>query len=284
MKLYIYIAYKSVWYLSSSAGVLADGVFVNVLDDSGDMKSSLAFFYYRGGPFRTTPPLVKIENATFYRHHPATVQSGNPVLFPDFSFCLSCDVINRKKSQVWAVVGPSNSGKTTLLEILKGQHLCVPPTARSFPHLGTIGQRQDTRLLDKRDLRLRSLSKAVQYVGFGAKEDKFGGGAARGAYLAARYESRREVTDFSLEDYLKGHTDLNPADEDLNEYQKARDKDWFARTVKLMRLGDLLELPVSNLSNGQTRRARIAKALMERPRLMLLDEPFRKMAPIRSQY
>ena len=36
----------------------------------------------------------------------------------------------------------------------------------------------------------------------------------RSGYLAARYESRREKTDFSLLDYLAGKTELNP-DENL---------------------------------------------------------------------
>ena len=244
------------------------------------MRASRSLLYYRGGPYQSTPPLVQIEHATFYRHHPATVKVGNPPLFQNLSFNLSCDVINRKRTAVWAIVGPSNSGKTTLLEILRGGHLCVPPTARSFPHLGTIGQRPDVRLLDKRDLRLRSPVKAIQYVGFGGKGDKLGQNDTQGAYLAARYESRREATDFSLEDYLKGYTDLNPADEQLNEYQKGRDKTTFQRAVKLMKLHDLLDLPVSRLSNGQTRRARIAKALMGRPRLMLLDEPFLGIDPL----
>jgi ABC-type molybdenum transport system ATPase subunit/photorepair protein PhrA len=38
-------------------------------------------------------------------------------------------------------------------------------------------------------------------------------------------------------------------------------------------LKHLLDLPLVALSNGQTRRARIVKALLAQPELLLLDEP-----------
>ena len=45
-----------------------------------------------------------------------------------------------------------------------------------------------------------------------------------------------------------------------------------ALTVQ-MNLTSLLDLPLISLSNGQTRRARIVKAILDNPELLLLDEP-----------
>jgi len=97
----------------------------------------------------------------------------------------------------------------------------------------------------------------------------------RGAYLSARYESRREETDFSVRDYLIGHTQLNAIQRDLSE---AEENDLEA-VIEQLNLQKLLSMPVSNLSNGQTRRARIAKALMARPEVLLLDGPFMGLDP-----
>jgi len=47
----------------------------------------------------------------------------------------------------------------------------------------------------------------------------------------------------------------------------------FNTLVKEMHLDQLLDLPLIALSNGQMRRARIVKAVLRKPELLLLDEP-----------
>jgi len=47
----------------------------------------------------------------------------------------------------------------------------------------------------------------------------------------------------------------------------------FNTLVKEMDLDQLLDLPLIALNNGQMRRARIVKAVLRKPELLLLDEP-----------
>jgi ABC-type molybdenum transport system ATPase subunit/photorepair protein PhrA len=47
----------------------------------------------------------------------------------------------------------------------------------------------------------------------------------------------------------------------------------FEELTEKLGLKHLLDLPLVALSNGQTRRARIVKALLEQPEILLLDEP-----------
>ncbi|RMX88468.1 hypothetical protein D0869_01607 [Hortaea werneckii] len=205
--------------------------------------------------------VINIDNGTFFKQYPSPDHppSSNPSLLRDLNFLLPSDTTGN--IQKWSIISPSSLARTTFLQILAGQHICIPPHARTYPYLSEISQ---------------SPQHAIKYVGFDAeRESSVGGTSVRGAYLSARYESRREETDFSVRDYLMGQTELNP----LESSESDADRHALEEVVDRLSLRGLLSMPVANLSNGQTRRARIAKALMARPEVLLLDGPFMGLDP-----
>ncbi|KAI9930599.1 hypothetical protein ASPWEDRAFT_171224 [Aspergillus wentii DTO 134E9] len=220
------------------------------------------------------PPLIHIQDGTFYQTYPTPDDSSNgvnPPIFPNLNFVLpsekSTSRSKKNAAQSWAVIG--SSGKSDFLDILRGQYISIPPTSRSYPYLLSDE-------ITQKDPSLRIVSNAIQSIGFSGEGSEAIGGT-RGAYLSARYESHREETDWTVRQYLKGQTSLNPMEGE--EDGKIHDTKLLNQVIANLKLEELLDMPVANLSNGQTRRARIAKALLGKPELLLIDDPFMGLDP-----
>ncbi|KAI5201042.1 hypothetical protein AUEXF2481DRAFT_4120 [Aureobasidium subglaciale EXF-2481] len=201
----------------------------------------------------TSALIIRIKDATIYKD--VLDQDKASPLFNNVNFTLS------GKNEHWAIIARNSSLRTDFLQMLHGRYLCTPPDARTYPQFTA---------------RQIPLQQAIGYIGFDAERDGLGGTAVKGAYMSQRYEAHREVTDWSLLNYLEGNTDLNA----LEKPADSLDTQLLAKIVKSLDLEPLLQLPVSNLSNGQTRRARIAKALLAKPELLLLNAPFMGMDPV----
>lgn len=224
------------------------------------VNPSLRALSIRYNSTSTKPPIIRIKDATFYRHHPASRTSQpNPELFKNLNYELPSFPA---QPEHWAILGAGGSGKTTLLQILRGQHLSFPPRARSYPYL-------NSREIEQKNHELRIPSRAIEFVGFGGEQGVNAAQGTRGAYLSARYESLKEATDWTVLDYLQGHTELNPSEEDR---AKQVNPQTLKEVVHDLRLEELVDMPVANLSNGQTRRAKVAKAILGQPEVLLLDE------------
>ncbi|KAF2631074.1 ABC transporter-like protein [Macroventuria anomochaeta] len=218
-------------------------------------------------------PIVKIANGTFYRQHPESKPAPgqdappNPPLFPDLSLSLPSF---STPNQHWAILSPSSNIRTAFLQLLRGQFLCFPPTARTYPYLLSPE-------ITEKNPRLRYPDQAIEYVGFDVERKAFGG-----AYLSARYESLKEEGDFTLKRYLTGIVTLNPGEEELKA--KSVDEEVTRQVMKDLELERFLDKPVNMLSNGQSRRARIGKALLTRPEVLCLDAPFIGLDPVVTQH
>ncbi|WP_126428379.1 ABC transporter ATP-binding protein [Brevibacillus marinus] len=137
----------------------------------------------------------------------------------------------------WSLVGLNGSGKTTLLNIINGY---IWPTKGEVSVLGEKFGRCD----------LRELRKQIGWVSSSLQERLYGQQTAEEIVLSGKFAS------IGLYDHI--------AEEDREQ---------AAELLASFGCAPLLQRPYETLSQGERQKVLIARALMAKPRLLILDEP-----------
>ncbi len=179
---------------------------------------------------------------TVFELQNATVVRDKRPVFDDFNWVM-------REGEAWAVVGPTGSGKSTLAEALLGRHALGGGSLR-WP------------LLD----RLRAAGRRVDYPSQVVARVTFKEDSRLFSYAGRYYQQRFEFADsdsdapLSLDRFLRTGTAATDAER--------------AAVCERFGIAGLVAQPFMTLSNGQTRRARLARAMLAKPELLVLDDPF----------
>jgi len=150
-----------------------------------------------------------------------------------------------RHGEQWAVIGPSGSGKTVLAHTLMGRHFSSGRVDLSNEQGGTRGG---------------SRGAGPSRIAMVEQQHLFRGRpGATDLYYQQRFNAADADKTITVEEELAaagmaGHTN----------------KEW----LDSLHVRALLEKPLIQLSNGENKRVQLAIALLERPDLLILDNPF----------
>ena len=180
------------------------------------------------------------------RLHHASVRRPEGVVLHDLNFTL-------EPGQHWAVLGENGAGKSSFLEALAGK---LPVVGGTFEH--PVGPLREAVELVPKDFSFhRLVASSAQFY-----QQRFNSQTAEEAPTV------REV----LQNQLKPVGTVDEAS--VNLPPPLYDEAWLAEVAGWVQIAHLLDRRFTSLSNGETRRTLLARSLLRRPQILLLDNPF----------
>ncbi|KAK2461100.1 hypothetical protein APHAL10511_006879 [Amanita phalloides] len=221
------------------------------------------------------PPLIHIPSSSVYRFGdtPHKTSAVKPII-QDLQWTVHED-------QMWAIVDSGSgggSGKDAIFKTLLGQLRLFPPPPPPgglFPLLSLSPSSDPYASISLVSFRHHSGGAGGAFYDFTARYGAMRDDDQRVTLLESmfpRFLEMRMEREGRFRWQREGHStpDAKKLDESLlTDVEKRHFKDLIEKTG----LESLLNVPIVTLSNGQTRRARIVKAVLKRPELLLLDEP-----------
>lgn len=168
-----------------------------------------------------------------------------------------------------ALVGGSGTGKTTLLHLIAG--ILAPDSGRIlFGSDGAAGASQADSTVLAYQSPGKSNAGSIDVASLSeAQRDQF-----RGRYMGYIFQTHHLLPGFTaMENVLLG----------MSFTGRSHDAAWARRLLEEVGLGDRLDYKPGKLSVGQQQRVAVARALANRPKLVLADEPTGALDPRTAQ-
>lgn len=199
------------------------------------------------------PPIFRAQRTSVY---PFGVPSNDPehALFRNLDWTVADD-------ECWAILAPSSASVTraALLATLRHQVRFDPAASAGHPILRVLPPVE--RSAEHGGPRDRTVDDILKLVSF---KTRLGHSGEFDDYTA-RYYSIRDEDKVTVRSHLAEATGATDAA--------------IEHRARQLNLTAFLDLPLITLSNGQTRRARIVRALLAEPELLILEEPFSTFDP-----